>query len=273
MYEDLRTQIFVFLYKDSPVLKNDDIYIPVMAGNALQRSSHYKGDDSGIHISCKNKFYSELTGIYWVWKNTNQDIVGSMHYRRFLTCQIEPLIYQIRRLLYFPLNLHKKRYGIIYTREYKKFCPLILSRSEILEFLHDYDAIMPLRRLLRHSVREHYRRYHNIRDLEIISLILKEKYPEYLSSFELFLSGNRMYANNMFIFKRADFDRCMSWLFSVLFELENRIQLDNYQGYQRRICGFMGERLLNVWLLHHRLKIKELSVVYFKHLKNHKPDS
>jgi hypothetical protein len=244
-----------------------------MAGNALQHSSHCKGDDSGIQISHKNKFYSELTGIYWVWKNTRQDIVGSMHYRRFLTCQPESLIHQIRRLLYFPLNLYKKRYGIIYTRNHKKFVPLILSKSEILNLLQNYDAIMPLRRFMRYSVREHYRRYHNIRDLEIIASILKEKYPEYLASFELFLSGNRMYANNMFIFRRADFDRCMNWLFSVLFEFESRIQLDNYQGYQQRICGFMAERLLNIWLLHHRLKIKELPVVYFKHLKNHKTNN
>ena len=51
----------------------------------VSRLLSYLGDDTGDHISDKNCYYSELTGLYWVWKNvTDVDIVGSCHYRRYL---------------------------------------------------------------------------------------------------------------------------------------------------------------------------------------------
>jgi len=37
------------------------------------------------NISDKNCYYSELTGLYWVWKNCHDvDYVGTCHYRRYL---------------------------------------------------------------------------------------------------------------------------------------------------------------------------------------------
>ncbi len=43
------------------------------------------GDDTGDSISIRNDNFSELTGLYWVWKNDHDsDIVGTAHYRRYL---------------------------------------------------------------------------------------------------------------------------------------------------------------------------------------------
>ncbi len=263
-----KVEFFTFFYKKAPVLLARPPYIPLMVGNrASGAAKDMKGDDIGINISVKNKYYSELTGIFWVWKNTRQDIVGCMHYRRFLTRKKEPLLYKQKRLLYYLLGLYKKRSGIIYTKNARLFRENILTEDEALELLKNYDLILPRRRMLRHSVKKHYERCHNKQDLEFLRTLIKERCPEYLGSFEAVLADNRLFANNLFIMSRADFDRCMEWLFDLLFEFERRVRLSEYTGYQERIMGFLAERLLNVWFDYQKLKIKELPMIYFKHFK------
>jgi len=58
---------------------------PVQAGAELT-DKRIAGllDNTGIHISQKNKQYCEMTAAYWVWKNTKHDWKGIEHYRRHL---------------------------------------------------------------------------------------------------------------------------------------------------------------------------------------------
>lgn len=57
----------------------------LQAGAALTESKIAEFmDNSGENISVKNMQYCEMTGSYWVWKNTDHDWVGIEHYRRHL---------------------------------------------------------------------------------------------------------------------------------------------------------------------------------------------
>ena len=262
-----KVELFTFFYKKAPIIV-DAPYVPVMAGNALSNAADtMAGDDTGENISDRNLYYSELTGIYWTWKNTNQDIVGSVHYRRFFTDKEAPFSARLKRFLYHFSGLYRQRFGLIYTRNVSLFSHAILTYNEVVELMNSYDVILPQRRKLRYSVRTQYERYHNKSDLKLMHSIITQKYPSYIHDFQDFLSSKRLHANNMFIMKRADFNRCMAWLFDLLFEFENRIKISDYTGYQQRIMGFMAERLFNVWFLHQDLSIKELPVIYFKHFK------
>jgi hypothetical protein len=262
-------KIYVLYYKESPVLPIDSVYQPLMAGNALLTANHSMlGDDSGDNISLKNRYFSELTGIYWIWKNTRQDVTGTCHYRRFFTARPEPFFYKLKRLLYFPVGLYRKRSGIIYTKNSKVFVPRILSSEEIREIMNHYDAVLPKARRLGYAVATHFQRYHNSENLKLLESILEKKYPEYLDAFKSVLKGKRLYANNMFILKDQHFQEFMTWWFDVLFEFEQRIDLNVYTDYQKRIVGFVAERLLNVWFMKKQLKCIELPVIYLKHFKN-----
>lgn len=268
MFSDFLVKIYVFYYKQSSILSIDKMYQPIMAGNALISDQfEIPGDDTGENISDKNQFYSELTGIYWAWKNTRHDIVGTCHYRRFFTAQPEPLLYQLKRLMYYPVGLYKKRYGLIYTKNTNHFSPRILSEQELRSFLGQNDAILPQARKLKYTVEKHYLRYHDINDLILLRSIIREKYPDFESAFDLVLKGKRIYANNMFILKNEHFQEFMFWWFDILFEFERRVDLNSKTGYQKRILGFIAERLLNVWFLKKQLNCIELPVIYFKRFK------
>lgn len=268
MLNHSNTKIYIFHYKIGSVLTTDPIYQPIMAGNALLAANKtIPGDDTGDNISAKNPYFSELTGIYWVWKNTRQEVTGTCHYRRFFTARPEPFLYKLKRLLYFPAGLYKKRFGLIYTENTKRFVPRILNQEDLNRLLTEYDAILPQARKLKYSVETHYRRYHDLRDLKILESVLTEKYPDYLEAFRKVLKGKSLYANNMFILKDEYYQEFMTWWFDILFEFERRIDLNNYTAYQKRILGFIAERLLNIWFMKKKLNCVELQVIYFKQFK------
>lgn len=261
-------KLFVFHYKPKAKIFNLPNYVQIWAGkNNSEINSKLLGDDTNDNISSKNPYYSELTGIYWVWKNTRQDVTGTCHYRRFFTAKPEPFRYKLKRLLYFPAGLYKKRVGLIYTENTDLFVPRILNGNEIETLLSHYDAILPQARELKYSVETHYRRYHDMADLNLLESILTERHPEYLEAFHEVLKGKRLYANNMFVMKDERFQEFMAWWFDVLFEFERRIDLNKYTDYQKRILGFLAERLLNIWFKKKQLYCIELPVIYFKRFK------
>lgn len=110
-------------------------------------------------------------------------------------------------------------------------------------------------------MRSQYEHAHNKRDLDEAEKIVSELYPEYSEAFAKVMGRTKLHILNMFVMKKALFDEYCSWLFSILFELEKRIDITNYNQYETRVFGFISERLFNVWLEKQQLKLKEMSVI------------
>ena len=52
-------------------------YLPMMVGaNSNANPDNYLADNTLENISDKNPYYCELTGLYWIWKNSASENVG-----------------------------------------------------------------------------------------------------------------------------------------------------------------------------------------------------
>ena len=71
--------------------------------------------------------------------------------------------------------------------------------------------------------------------------------------------ASRKYAHllNVMITEKRIYDRYCEWLFPLLFQVEKRLDASDKIKNMDRSVGMIGERLLDVWLLQNRLKLKE----------------
>ena len=213
-------------------MPEDKIYLPIHVGRVEKADLGYLGDDTGDNISAKNANYCELTGLYWAWKNLKCDYIGLCHYRRYFAHAVSGSDMQ---------------------------------RTDYEKLLKQYDVILPKQRnYFIETVRSQYEHAHNKNDLALTEQIVAELYPEYSEAFCKVMGRTKLHIFNMFVMKKEKFDEYCQWLFTILFELEKRIDISSYSQYEARVFGFLSERLLNVWLEKQKLKVKGIDVVFLE---------
>lgn len=229
------------------------LLLPIQVGTALEgeKFKGYLHDDEGQNISALNRSYCELTAQYWAWKNVNADYYGFFHYRRYLYPKVTAKFpYRIER----NANVSTlKRLG------YDKFSDLI----------EQYDLVLPIHENMYVSVKEHYAKasFHHETDLAVIEQIVSENYPEYVPAMENYFSGTNCYFGNIFIMKQQMFIEYCDWLFHILFEFDRRVSIQRYSEQERRVDGYLAERLLGVYATYQKQKadvrIAEIPRVHF----------
>lgn len=210
-------------------------------GNNDSFEEFYLRDCTGENISYKNKSFCELTGIYWIWKNAfekEDDIVGIVHYRRYFTNRMGDFLYT-----YFSVK------------------PQILSYEAIVRSLRKCDILLPRSEKIFRTVYQSYTDVHNEEDLQLTRIAIEKTDKDYLEAFDQVMQSHYYYYANMMICNKNTYDAYCRWLFSVLTTLEKLIDLDKYKDdYQRRVFGFLAERLLQVWVVKNDLKVIEYPV-------------
>lgn len=244
--------VWVFAYEESNIkLIEDETHIPLQVG-AHGRDKFCKlTDDIFDNISEKNPLYSELTGLYWVWKNGPKSVYkGCEHFRR-----------------HFNLGL-----------------------EEVKQILKDNEIIMPHKYVLNaNNCEDFHRKFHNIKDLNLCKTIIEDIYPEYKESYEKYIQNSKiLYIANSFITTEENFDKICEFLFSIFFEFEKRkgfttmeewkkyvkdsnVQIcppdhlqngRTWEDYQLRIFGFLSERLITLYVMHNfKDKIYETELI------------
>lgn len=238
-------KIMVLTHKDYWMPK-DEIYVPMFVGKKARElelsgtlSKLCLTDGTGDNIAFKNPNYCELTGIYWAWKNLQADYIGLVHYRRHFT-RVEK-----------------------YSPEKKK--EQILSNEDWKNILGQYNVIVPRKR--KYYIESNYSHYihaHHSEGLDVTRKIIIDKYPEYLSDFDCVMNRTWAHMFNMFVMREDIYNDYCKWMFSILFELEEHVDISKYSKYEARIFGFVSELLLDVWLEHNHIKYFEQNVSFME---------
>ena len=235
MNEKNKIEIFVVMHKivDLNKMNLDKMYKRLLVGKKSSAEENIILDSTGENISEKNKFYCELTGLYWIWKNVECEYVGLCHYRRFFTKN--------------ELSVNKKYF---YTYE------------ELKKKLNGVECLVADKLYVKdNTIYDHYARYHFKKDLDVLKNLIKKEFPDYCEAFDEAFSKNYFYPCNMMFCKKKIFDEYAKWLFSLIERYEEVVDISGYSVDQARIFGFLTERLLNVWIIKNEINIKELPVV------------
>ena len=216
-------------------------YRPILVGAVKNANpDHYLADDEGDNISIKNPSFCELTGLYWMWKHTTDETVGLAHYRRYF-------------------SKYSNR-GQMYLATLVKGQVRPVAETELTKLLQNFDWVVAEPEVGGPgTIKEQFGTFHESDDLQTTRQVISEISPEVLPSFDQVMNQKQISFYNMFYTRRREMTAYCEWLFKVLFEVERRTDISNYDAYQQRLYGFLAERLLNVWLTYRQARLKYLA--------------
>lgn len=191
----------------------------IQAGAALTEkrlSADALTDCEGNGISVKNRQYCELTVLYWIWKNSREDIVGMSHYRRHF---------------------------------------ILPDRWQEIMVSNGIDVILPVPTCVYPSIAENYRERHDPSDWDYLMDYLKENNPEDYELSEKVFSGNLYLPCNMFIMRRGILDDLCRWMFPILDAVAANGG-EKQDVYLNRYPGFISERLITLYFYRNRLRYR-----------------
>lgn len=193
--------------------------VPIQVGAGLTEERLDPGiltDCIGDNISHKNRQYSELTALYWMWKHAEEDVVGLCHYRRHFVLPKEWLS--------------------------------IMKANAV-------DVILPVPTLVLPNIAENYMERHDAEDWRFLMEYLEKNASEDFRVAQAVFAEKLYSPCNMFIMKREIMQELCEWMFPILTAVEEHggVKQDTYQN---RYPGFISERLITLFFYRMRGKYK-----------------
>jgi len=274
----VKFQIYVFYHKLYDIVQAN-LFFPLQVGKKTSKVKlPIQGDDTVENISHLNYTFNELTGIYWIWKNSSfSDYIGAMHYRRFLLPLniFQKIIYPLKRTLYVISKItHIELIQLIvcggplfqYNITSKKMNKIVGNQLLYDNYYGKYDVILPVKELYLEGIRKQYVKNHSKDDLYILEKIIKTELPDFWVYYEKSMNDNVMYPCNMFIMKKDVFESFSNLIFKILLKMPVEQKNDNYQN---RYIGFLSERLMLPFIQYfnvvvRKIKIKEIPITFLK---------
>ncbi|MBP6432388.1 MAG: DUF4422 domain-containing protein [Ferruginibacter sp.] len=228
---------------------------PIHAGKKISAITlPFEGDDGIENISHLNKNFAELTVLYHIWKNYKKEEIpywGLCHYRRYF-CLPQPPFFNKRLYKFKDAD---KAFGMIFTPSLEK---------KITEKLQYGYIILPKKyyfiKLKKWSVKKQFIKDHNEESWLATEDAIKKLYPHYYNSIGSFMNGYSCSWYNMAIANYDFWNRYLTFLFTILFEVQKNIIIPETPT-MIRVLGNISERLLPAYIYHYQMQ-KKLKVYY-----------
>lgn len=197
-------------------------------------------DDTLYNISHLNYLLGDLTGLYWIWKNANDEFLGTNQYCRFYDDQ------QLQSLL-----------------------PLDKNSLYVFQFLSFGE-----------SVWHQYIASHTDLGMKLLTKAIEQKtIPLTQKMFNDFFHTNRLSPCNTFFTHKTLLDKTCQILFDIIFELYEGskyliefVQFQSHAGRNpndKRLLAFLAERILNIIYFNAKYFLGNIQIVpvnyYYKH--------
>lgn len=216
-------KILVGYHKPAILFKND-VFVPIHLGRALATAAskdgkistddyqwmldNMIGDDTGDNISHLNRYFAEMTAIYWAWKNYdklgNPDYIGLAHYRRMFGAD------DVKNAINYDITATAN--GISATIE------------------------------------KQWADNHATDDLDRAIKLLVKKDKKYARVADEYVKQTHGYFYNMFIMKKDMFFEYCETLFGILMKIHDDIDYSSYNAYNQRMPAFVAERLTGIFV-------------------------
>lgn len=195
----------------------------------------YIRDHTGNNIAKYNSLINECTALYWIWQNGTEEYIGLNHYRRVFESEIN-IGWPLQDVEAFVL-LHK--YDVIVAKAVAFQGYSVASMLSVEICKEAFEA----------SWKE-------------LNLIFETKSVDEKLAFQKVMEESIIFPCNMFITKRTRMNEYCEWLFPILFQLIDRVEVkEEWDTYSKRVIGFWAERLFTVWLYYSGYLVKQLPVL------------
>lgn len=280
-------EIYVSHRRDKKTFKPESkVFKNVVCGSAIcndeGRFEGYLRDDAGENVSFMAGKLSELSVLYWAWKNSTSDFIGLCHYRRFLSFEDPKFLKEIRKNefdQYVMENLSQNSIDKFHIGDDEKIEKILDSYDAVIANPIDIKKVQCCNNgKFETTLREHWRNYDNyLLKPETISKLLStinDLFPDKLKIVEKYLNGDKYIGFNCFILRREVLDELCNFIFPILFKLDGELDYRNNHCRTIRSLGYVGEILIGSFLLNrlerNKNKIYTTNVVFFENTEEKK---
>lgn len=230
-----RANIHMFMakfHKDKPLMGRYELpewVTPIQVGAALCRERVASIlDCDGESISEKNVNYSELTALYWMWKNClrhpspepGYEYYGLAHYRRVLE----------------------------------------LTEDDELRLVdNEVDVVLPYPMPYEPDIEAHHNRYLRAEDWAAMRKAVRQLYPEYADFFPEVLRQRYLYNYNIVLARKSVLADYCGWLFPILEQLEATSVPPGTERADRYV-GYAAETLSTLYFMYNRCRLQIVHV-------------